>query len=251
MYDTIVIGGGCTGYSAGMYAGRLNLKTLLLEGQRGGILSWAGMIENYPGYIAIDGTDLVEIMRKHALEYDVEIVEQFAQHVEKKGNHYIVTAGDKTYEGKTLIFATGTEIKKLNVPGEQELSGKGVHYCALCDGAFYRDKTVAVIGGSDSAGKDSLVLTQWAKKVYIIYRGKQIHPEPVNMKRIEANTKIEIINTTNITEIKGKEKVEGVVLDTPHDGKTELPLDGLFIAILVFASMRFMFTGSGWSCFPR
>jgi len=234
MYDTIVIGGGCTGYSAAMYARRLKLKTLVLEGQRGGILAVAGAIENYPGYIRIDGLELVEIMRKHAEEYEAEIKPEFATKIAKIPKGFRITTAQQTYETKTVIYATGSEWRKLNVTGEREFANKGVHYCALCDGPFYKNKTVAVIGGSDSAAKDSLVLSEYAKKVYIIYRKEKIRPEPVNLKRVEEKIKqgkITIVNTTNVTSINGDKKVTDVTLDKPYEGSTTLPLEGIFIAI--------------------
>ena len=128
-------------------------------------------------------------------------------------------------------LSTGTEWKKLGVKGEKELANRGVHYCALCDGAFYKKKTVAVIGGSDSAAKDALVLTEWADKVYMIYRGEKIRPEPVNYAKVMKNPKIEIIYNTNVLEILGEKKASGVKLDKPHNGSTELPLDAVFVAI--------------------
>jgi thioredoxin reductase (NADPH) len=133
--------------------------------------------------------------------------------------------------GRTVVFATGTEWKKLNVPGEKEYANRGVHYCALCDGAFYRGKTVAIIGGGDSAAKDALVMTQWASKVYIICRGENIRPEPVNYDRVVANGKIEIINKANVKEIRGEKFVTHVVLDRPYNGSDELRLDAVFIAV--------------------
>ncbi|MAF34667.1 hypothetical protein CMO91_02375 [Candidatus Woesearchaeota archaeon] len=233
MYDIIVVGGGCAGYSAAMYAGRLNMKTLVLEGQRGGVLALAGAIENYPGYNNIDGFELVEKMRNHALEYDIDIKGEFAKDVKKKGKNFVVK-GSKSYEGKTVIFATGSEWRKLGVPGEEELATKGVHYCALCDGPMYKGKTVAVVGGSDSAAKDALVLSEHASHVYMIYRREKIRPEPVNLARVEEKIKkgkITIINNTNVKEIQGKDSVASVVLDRTHKGKNDLKLDGVFIAI--------------------
>ncbi len=173
MYDIIIVGGGCAGYAAAMYAGRLNMKTLLLEGQRGGVLAVAGAVENYPGYINIDGFELVEEMRKHALEYDIDLKGEFAKDIKKKGKNFVVT-GSKSYEGKTVLFSTGSEWRKLGVEGEEKFAAKGVHYCALCDGPLYKGKTVAVVGGSDSAGKDALVLSEHAKHVFMIYRREKI-----------------------------------------------------------------------------
>ena len=135
--------------------------------------------------------------------------------------------------GKTILFATGTKWKKLpeSVKGSREFENKGVNYCAICDGPLFRNKIVGVVGGSDSAAKDAMLLSEHAKKVYIIYRGEKIHPEPINMKRVEQNKKIEIINNTNVAEVKGEQIVKSVVLDRMYKGKKELELDGIFIAI--------------------
>ena len=135
------------------------------------------------------------------------------------------------YVGKSILFATGTKWRKLEVPGSIELENKGVAYCALCDAILYKNKIVAVVGGSDAAAKDALVLAEHVKKVYIIYRGEKIRPEPVNLKRIELNKKIEVINNANVVEIKGTQFVTGVVLDREYNGSKDLPLQGVFVAI--------------------
>jgi thioredoxin reductase (NADPH) len=153
-------------------------------------------------------------------------------HLKKKGDKFIVHLGKESIEALTVIYATGTKWRELKVPGHDEFKNKGVHYCALCDGFFYRKKTAAIVGGSDSAAKDALVLAEHAAKVYIIYRGEQIHPEPPNMKRINVAKNIEIINNTNITEIKGNDSdVTSVILDKAYKGNKELKLDGVFVAI--------------------
>jgi thioredoxin reductase (NADPH) len=134
-------------------------------------------------------------------------------------------------EARTVLLATGSKHRKLAVPGEEEFHGKGVSYCATCDAAFFRDKTVAVVGGSDSAAKEALLLSEHAKKVYIIYRREKIRAEPINAERVGNNKKIEVINNTNIVEIKGRQFVESVFLDAPYGGSKELKVDGVFIEI--------------------
>ncbi|MEK9207845.1 MAG: FAD-dependent oxidoreductase, partial [Patescibacteria group bacterium] len=136
-----------------------------------------------------------------------------------------------SYMAKTILFATGTKWRKLDVPGSREFENKGISYCALCDGPLFRNKAVAVIGGSDSAAKDALLLSKYAKKVYMIYRGNEIHPEPVNHERIRANRRIEVINNTNVTRINGGDFVTGVLLDKKYKGSDELKLQGVFVAI--------------------
>jgi thioredoxin reductase (NADPH) len=136
-----------------------------------------------------------------------------------------------TYQSRAILYATGTEWRKLGAPGEKEFANKGVHYCALCDGAFYKGKTVGVIGGSDSAVKDALLLATLAGKVYIIYRGEKIRAEPINYESVMKNPKIEVIYNANVLEIYGEKKATGVLLDTPHNGSDKLPIDAVFVAI--------------------
>ena len=240
MHDLIIVGSGCAGYAAAMYAGRLGLKTLVLGDVHGGTIILTNIVENYPGFIRLTGEELANNLQKHALDYKdfVEMKEERVADIKKitkKGSvSFIACTQHKRYESKTIILATGTKHRELNIPGEKEFSSKGVHVCALCDGMMYKNKIVAVVGGSDSAAKEAILLTQWAKKVFIIYRKEKIRPEPVNMKRVEAlikKGKIEIINNTNVKEINGNKFVSSVMLDRPYKGKTEFKLDGIFIEI--------------------
>lgn len=237
IYDLVIIGAGCAGLAAGMYAGRLQLKTLVLGETIGGTIILTDVVENYPGFVRLTGQELADKLKEHVLDYKdfVRIESEKVEEIVKNGNCYkLKTNRGKKYYGKTILFATGAKHRELNVPGEKEFANKGVHTCALCDGFFYKGKIVAVVGGSDSAAKEALLLTQWAKKVYIIYRGEKIHPEPINGKRIEQKIKedkIEIISNTNVVEIKGKERVTSVVFDKPYKGKKEFSLDAIFIEI--------------------
>ncbi len=234
-YDIIVIGGGVAGLAASMYAGRLEMKTLLLAEKMGGTIVLTDVVENYPGFIRLTGQELADKIKAHALDYTVGIVEEKATDVKKcRDKCYTVFTENKSYHTKTVIFATGTKHRYLGVPGEKEFENKGVHSCALCDGPIYKNKIVGVVGGSDSAAKEALLLTQWAKKVYIIYRGEKIRPEPINLSRVEQKVKegrIEIISSTNAKEIKGEKFVKGIVFDKPYMGKKEFPLDAVFIEI--------------------
>jgi thioredoxin reductase (NADPH) len=235
IYDIIIIGTGVTGWGAAMYAGRMQLKTLIIGDISGGTIMWTNDVENYPGFKKISGPDLAKTIEDHAREYDIDVEETFVEDISQNQKLFAVkTKEDHIFTGKTVILATGTKPRKLNVPGEDTYFGKGVHTCALCDGAFYKNKLVGVIGGSDSAAKEALLLTQWAKKVYIIYRGEEIHPEPVNMQRIQQKikeNKLEIIPKTNVTEIKGEKYLNKVIFDNQYDGKKEFPLDALFVEI--------------------
>ena len=239
-YDFIIIGAGVAGLAAGMYGARLGMKTLVLGATHGselpigGVITTTNIVENYPGFIRLTGYELAENIEKHARSYDlVTIKEEKVEKIEKKGNCFVVKTNKREYAGKTILFATGTKWKKLpeSVKGGREFENRGINYCALCDAPLFKNKITCVVGGSDSAAKDAMVLAEHAKKVYIIYRGEQIHPEPINMERIKQNKKIEIINNTNIIEIMGKQFVELVILDREHEGSEELKLDGVFVAI--------------------
>jgi len=237
-YDFLIIGGGVVGLSAAMYAGRLNLKTLVIGKLVGGTITLTDVVENYPGYISIDGPGMGKIFENHAKDYDIDLLNGTVDKIEiyKKDQqrHFKVISKGKAYFAKTICIATGTEIRKLDVSGEKELSGKGVSYCALCDGPLFKGKIIGVVGGSDSAVKEANFLTEFAKKVYIIYRKEKTRGEPPNEKKKEElvkNGKIEIINNTNVIEIKGDKIIKSVILDKPYKGKKEFELGGLFIYI--------------------
>ncbi|MFH1425718.1 MAG: FAD-dependent oxidoreductase [archaeon] len=244
-YEFVIIGAGVAGLAAGMYGARLGMKTLVLGATHGselpigGVITTTNIVENYPGFIKLTGSELAENLEKHARSYDkveikkekVEKVEIKKEKVEKKGKVFSVKTDKGEYIGKSLLFATGTKWRRLEVPGGREFEHKGVAYCALCDAPLFKNKTVCVVGGSDSAVKDALVLAEHAKKVYIIYRKEKIRAEPINLKRIEENKKIEVINNTNVVEVKGGPVVKSVVLDKAYKGKKELAVDGVFVAI--------------------
>ena len=229
--DVLIIGSGVSGLAAAMYSARFDLKTIVVGDTPGGVITLTNEVSNYPGFKQVTGIELADKIREHAKEYGVEILTDKINKVNGSFGSFISESSESVFRSKVVIFATGTKARKLNVPGEDDFFGKGVHTCALCDGPFYKDKVVAVVGGSDSAAKEALLLTEYAKKVYIIYRGKKIHPEPVNAKRISTNPKIEIIPMTNVVEIKGEKKVSKVVLDREYNGDNELEIDGLFIEI--------------------
>ncbi|PIN90757.1 thioredoxin reductase [Candidatus Pacearchaeota archaeon CG10_big_fil_rev_8_21_14_0_10_34_76] len=237
-YDFIILGAGGTGLSAAMYGARLGLSTLVLgyshgsEMPVGGVITTTNIVENYPGFITLSGPEIAEKIEKHARSYEnVEIKEEKATSVEKSKDNFIVKTEKSEYVGKTILFATGTKWRKLDVPGSTEFENKGVAYCALCDAPLFKNKIVGVVGGSDSAAKDALVLAEHAKKVYIIYRNDKIRAEPINLERVNQNKKIEIISSTNVIEVIGSQFLEKVILDNEYNGKKELELQGLFIAI--------------------
>lgn len=237
-YDFLIIGAGVAGLSAAMYGARLGLKTLCLGATHGselpigGVITTTNIVENYPGFIKLTGSELAENIQKHAEAYElVTIKEEKTVKIDKNEMGFAVKTDKAEYFAKTILFATGTKWKKLEVPGSREFENKGVAYCALCDSPLFRNKTVCVVGGSDSAAKDALVLAEHAKKVYIIYRKEQIRAEPINLRRVMQNQKIEIINNANLTQIKGEKFVKSVILDREFNGSNELALDGVFVAI--------------------
>ena len=232
MYDFIIIGGGCSGLSGAMYATRLGLKTLTLAEMPGGLITTTHLVENWPGVISTSGPDLAMDLYKHAEASGAEIKSERASKIEKLEDkdgcpQFKVTTGSNEYIGKTILIATGTIHRKLGVPGEKELENKGVSYCALCDGAFFKEKVVSVVGGGDSAAKEALFLSEHASKVYIIVRKDFLRAEPLNAARVEKNDKIEILYKTEIEEIVGTDKVDKLKF---KDGK-ELAMDGVFLAI--------------------
>ena len=239
-YDFVIIGAGGSGLAGAMYAARLGLKTLVLgathgtEASVGGVITTTNLVENYPGFVKTTGHELAKKLEEHARAYkEVTIKNEKAISIKKIVGGFSVKTNKSEHKGKTILFATGTKWKKLpeTVSGSREFENRGISYCALCDALLYKNKAVAVVGGSDSAAKDALLLAEHAKKVYIIYRGSQIHPEPINFERIKRNRKIEVINNTNITEIKGKDFVTSVILDRSHKGSKELKVNGVFVAI--------------------
>lgn len=237
-YDFVIVGAGVAGLASAMYAARLGLKTLCLgtthgtEMPIGGVITTTDNVENYPGFKHITGTGLAEAIRNHAESYElVKIKEERVESVEKKGKGFIIRTQERYYHSKAVLIATGTKWRKLEVPGSKEFENKGVAYCALCDAPLYRNKIAGVVGGSDSAVKDALVLAEHARQVYIIYRGEKVRAEPINLRKLEANRKIEVINNTNVLQIKGERFVKSVILDKDFKGNKELELNGLFVAI--------------------
>ncbi len=232
MYDIAIIGGGVTGLATAMYARRLNLNTLIISDKTGGTITLTDKVENYPGFKLLTGLELANKIKDHAMQYQPELVEERVDDIQSDGECFtLVTNGGKTFKAKTVLFATGTKHRELKVPGHDKYKNRGVHYCALCDGAFYKEKVVAIVGGSDSAAKEALVLAQNCSKVYIIYRREKLRAEPITLKQVEANDKIEVIYKTNVTEVLGDKFVTGVKLDNPYNDSDTLELNGVFIAI--------------------
>jgi len=226
-YDMIILGGGPTALGCAIYAARFAMEILVIGKIYGGLIATTHVVENYPGITSVSGSQLMEMFRDHINSLNIPYISDEIQSIEKVDNYFVLTSYFQKFKTYTICIATGSERRKLGIPGEEEFVGRGVSYCATCDGPFFKEKVVCVIGGSDSAAKEALFLAQNAKKVYIIYRGSEIRAEPINKKRVYENKKIEIIYKTSIVEIKGDKSVKSVIFD---NGK-KLELDGVFIEI--------------------
>jgi len=228
-YDILIIGGGPAGLTAGIYAGRYMRKTLILA--KGlGLTSNAGEVENWPGTEKIAGLELLEKFRQHAKKSGSEILEREVTEIKKEKKMFTVSTNDGEFKSKTIIFANGTEHRKLEIDGEEELVGKGVSYCATCDGMFFRNKEVIVVGGADSAAKAALYLAELAKKVTIVYRKEKLRCEGIYCQRIEAKKNIEIIFNAAPKKINGKNFVESLTIEQNKKEKT-ISASGIFVEI--------------------
>ena len=236
MREVIIIGSGPAGFTAGIYTARAGLKPLLIASsvEIGGELMKTTEVENFPGFPdGLMGPDLMANFQAQAERFGTEIMYEDVVEVELKGDVKIVKTGNgQTHEAKTVILATGAAYRELGLPREKELSGHGVSWCATCDGFFFREKTIAVVGGGDSAMEEANFLTRFASKVYLIHRRDTFKASKIMQERAMANPKIEVIWNTEITELKGATNLEAVTLRNTVDGSTkDLDLDGLFIAV--------------------
>jgi len=236
MENVIIVGGGPAGLSAAIYLARASLSPLVFAGSPpGGQLTLTSEVENFPGYQSILGAELIEKIRKQAEKFGAKIIDQNITKTILSDSKKEVFTAEKSYTTKSLIIATGAKALWLNVPGEQELRGKGVSACATCDGFFFKDKVVAVVGGGDTAMEEALTLTKFAKKIYIIHRRNSFRASKIMQERVFANKKIEVIWNAEVAEVIGKEKVEAVKIrfnDSQNLSSFKiLEINGLFVAI--------------------
>jgi thioredoxin reductase (NADPH) len=232
MENVIIIGGGPAGLAAAIYTGRAGLKPLVLAGSPpGGQLTLTTEVENYPGYEAILGPELIQKMRLHAEKFAGKIVDENVIKIDFSGKIHKVYTTEKTYETKSVIITTGAKALWLNLPSEQRLRGKGVSACATCDGFFFRGKTVAVIGGGDTALEEALTLTKFAKKVYIIHRRDFFRASKIMQERVLKNENIEVVWNSSVEEITGEKHVEGIRIKNEKSEIKSLELGGVFVAI--------------------
>ena len=232
-YEVIIIGGGPAGLTAGLYTSRAGLNSLLIErGIFGGQIVNAALIENYPGFPeGVSGLELGSLMHRQALRYGLEVLTAEVTGL-SQGHLYSVSTTEGSFEAVAIIIAAGSEYRKLGVIGEEKLSGRGVSYCATCDGFLFRDREVAVAGGGDTAITDALELSRHAKKVYVIHRRDQLRAGQILQQRAFAQPKLEFIWNTVVEEVSGDRVVEELKLSNVKTGQqSNLKVDGIFVAV--------------------
>lgn len=232
MDDLIIVGSGPAGVTASIYASRYKIAHTVLGDPYNSALAKAHLVENWPGEKAISGSDLLEKFIDHAKSLGGQFVLENLVSIQKNATQFsLTTSAGKVYYAKAVLVCSGTASRKLNIQGEREFLGRGVSYCAICDGAFFKNKKVAVVGGGNSAIMAALMLAEHAEKVYVIHRNSELSCEAISLERARKNSKIVIITNNSLVEIQGDKKVEKVVLNQDYEGGKELLLDGVFIEI--------------------
>ena len=234
MDDVAIVGSGPAGYTAGIYAGRANLQPILFEGlESGGQLMLTTDVENYPGFVdGIMGPELMQVFKGQAERFGTTIKTEIIDSIENIDGGFKLKSSKGEYEFKTVIIASGASARWLGVDGEKELQGYGVSACATCDGFFFKEKEVAVVGGGDSAMEEALFLTKFAKKVYVIHRRDQFRASQIMQDRVLNHEKIEVVWNSTVEKINGEGAVSSILIkDTVDSSEKELNLDGVFVAI--------------------
>jgi len=232
MHDVIIIGAGPGGLSAGLYAGRMGLDTLIIEKLTpGGQITQSSEIENYPGVCEVkSGLELMQCWPEQTMRFGAKIISEEVKSIEKNGNIFNVVTSQNEYQSKAVILATGATPKRAGFKGEEEYIGKGVSYCAVCDGYFYKNMDVAVVGGGDSALEEALYLSNIAKKVYLIHRRDEFRAAPATIEKVMKKENIEILFNTTVEEVKGTPFLNTAVIS--QNGKMkELKVDGVFVFV--------------------
>jgi thioredoxin-disulfide reductase len=234
MYDLIIIGGGPAGMSAGIYASRQKLNTLLITRDFGGqLIKKAGLIENYPGFEAISGSDLIERFEKHLRAQKIDIEFDQVVRVEKRGNNFsVLTQSKNKRDSKTIIIAAGADPRPLEVQGEKDFIGKGVSYCTVCDGPLFSGKNIVIVGGGNSGFEAALFMAKIAKKIYILETGPEVRAEKENQEAVKKTGKAEILTSVILKKIEGEKFVKSLLYEDGKTGKEiTLAVDGVFVEI--------------------
>jgi thioredoxin reductase (NADPH) len=232
IYDSIILGSGPAGMSAGVYATQYKINSMIIGKDPGGMMVYAHKVENFPSYLGIPGFELIQKFIDHVNSLNVPISFEEVIKIEKKDDIFnIYTFSNKIFKSKTILLTLGTSRRKLNIKNEDKLIGKGVHYCAICDANFYKDKDVCVVGSGDAANNASLLLSKIANNVYQIVRGDVLKGETELHDKLKDNPKINLIFNNQIEDLIGEEKLEKIVLKNDFNGKKEINLQGAFIEI--------------------
>lgn len=233
VYDVVIIGSGPAGLTAAVYGARAGITQVVLErnAMSGGQMVYTNEIENYPGIISIDGFSLGMTMRQQAEKLGVEFVNANVTALERSEKGWLIHSSNGDFIAKNIIYATGATHKKLGVEGEAEFVGRGVSYCATCDGNFYRNKTVMVVGGGNTALQDALYLGKLAKKVYLVHRRDSFRGLPATLKAIKELDNIEILTNRTVKKLQGEGKIQSVVLQEGSEEREVLAVDGIFVAV--------------------
>jgi thioredoxin reductase (NADPH) len=226
MYDLIIIGGGPAGITAGIYAHRYKLNCAVISDVYGGLVNTAHLVDNYPGMPEMSGMDMMKAWKDHAEKMGVQLKQTSVKDISKnEDNTFKITTGNEEIQTKCIILALGTQQKKLNIPGEDQFSGKGVSYCYTCDAPLFSGRDVVVAGCSNSAAYAALLLTEYANKVYLVFEKETMDADPSKVDEVNANDKIELVPSKTVKEIKGDMMVSSVVLNDD----SELKVDGIFV----------------------
>jgi thioredoxin reductase (NADPH) len=241
-YDVVIVGGGPAGLTAGLYTSRARLKALLVEGMMvGGQMTTTDIIENYPGFAQITGAELSNLMGEQAKGFGLMVERGEVVGLEVADGHKTVKMAEGEYRAEAVIICTGTEYRKLGIPGEAEFTGRGVSYCATCDGAFFKDSKIVVVGGGDSALTEALFLTKFAREITIIHRRDALRATKIYQERAFANPKIGFLWDSVVEEIKGNQTVERVAVKNVKSGEvTEVPTEGVFMFIGIIPRTGFL-----------
>ncbi|HEX21124.1 MAG TPA: thioredoxin-disulfide reductase [Actinobacteria bacterium] len=242
MKDLIIVGAGPAGFTAAIYGLRAKLDLFMLEKTGpGGQIALSDVIENYPGYSSISGLELMQKFEEHAKKFGLEIQSSEVTGVEDRGDYKLVKTTSGDIETKAVIICSGAKPRKLDVPGEKEFTGRGVSYCATCDGFFFKGKDVVTVGGGDTAVKESLFLTKMVNKVFLVHRRDALRAEKIIQEKALTSPKINIKWDAVVTEIKGNTKVEGVAIKNVKTGAEEvLPVQGIFIFVGIVPNTGFL-----------